>query len=177
MSILQFMVVSLLAMLASGLPADWKKTPASTKPGLVKIFDGNIDLGDFSTPIPIPGGQRIVAKVNGGTLTGKFNANIQAGISVIDLVDNGQAIVNNVRSFGTTTDGQPFLIDESGLGSADDDFARIYRRQLYQPGELLPLHRGYPELRPKDRINNRVSNGGSLKKIWHLLYAATSVQN
>ncbi|KAI4175919.1 MAG: hypothetical protein LQ346_007989 [Caloplaca aetnensis] len=125
MSILRFMVVSFLAMLASGLPADLKKAPASTKPGLVKIFDGKIDLGDFSPPIPIPGGQRIVAKVNGGTLTGKFNADIQAGISVIDLVDNGQAIVNNVRSFGTTTDGQPFLIDESGLGSADDDFARI----------------------------------------------------
>lgn len=59
MSILRFMVVSFLAMLASGLPADLKKAPASTKPGLVKIFDGKIDLGDFSPPIPIPGGQRI----------------------------------------------------------------------------------------------------------------------
>ncbi|KAL8931059.1 MAG: hypothetical protein Q9208_000161 [Pyrenodesmia sp. 3 TL-2023] len=125
MSIIQILTASLLFLLASGLPADPNKTPASTRPGLVKVFAGTISLGDFSPPIPIAGGQRIVAQVESGTLTGQFNGNVEAGITVIDLFDNGQAIVNNVRSFGTTTDGLPFLIEEEGLGSAEGVFARL----------------------------------------------------
>lgn len=82
-----------------------------------------------------------MAKVNNGTLTGKFNANIQAGISFIDLFDNGQAIVTNVRSFGTTTDGLPFLIEESGLGSTDGIFGRL----VYAPRS---------QLRPQTANNN-----------------------
>lgn len=68
----------------------------------------------------------IVAKVNNGTIKGKgLNGTIEGGVSVIDLFSNGQVIVNNVRSIGTTAEGLPFLIDENGVGSPADDFARL----------------------------------------------------
>ncbi|KAI4180672.1 MAG: hypothetical protein L6R41_007082 [Letrouitia leprolyta] len=102
-----------------------RQGPVSSKPGLELIFTGQINLADFSPPIPIPAGQRIVAKVNSGKLSGTgFSATIQGGVSVIDILNNGQAIVNSVRSFGLTSDGQPFLIEESGVGSPADDFSR-----------------------------------------------------
>ncbi|KAL8691197.1 MAG: hypothetical protein Q9218_003524 [Villophora microphyllina] len=106
-------------------------------------------LGDFNAPIPIPGGQRIgesdragslsltttadrystVAVVKGGGITSVGNNGITGtflgGISVIDIINGGQSIINNIRTFGTASDGTPFLLDESGLGSSADDFARL----------------------------------------------------
>ncbi|KAI4143097.1 MAG: hypothetical protein L6R39_004705 [Caloplaca ligustica] len=129
MSLIQILIGSLFVLLASGLPADLvasAPSPSSTTPKLVQIFQATINVGDFSSPIPIPGGQRIVAKVNNGTIKGKgLNGTIEGGVSVIDLFSNGQVIVNNVRSIGTTAEGLPFLIDENGVGSPADDFARL----------------------------------------------------
>ncbi|KAL8716642.1 MAG: hypothetical protein Q9225_006046 [Loekoesia sp. 1 TL-2023] len=129
MSLIQILVGALLALLVSGLPANSVSSngsPAATTPRLVRIFTATIHLGEFSPPIPIPSGQRIVAKVNNGQLNGQgLNGTIQGGLSVVDIIGNGQAIVNNVRSYGTTSDGIPFLIDESGIGSQTDDFARL----------------------------------------------------
>lgn len=66
-----------------------------------------------------------MAKVNGGTLKGSLSGTITSGISVIDLFNNGQAIMNSIRSIGNTTDGLPFLIDETGVGSQADNFGRV----------------------------------------------------
>ncbi|KAI4131013.1 MAG: hypothetical protein LQ338_001424 [Usnochroma carphineum] len=129
MSFLRILIGSLFVLLASGLPADSVASSSSSSSStsrLSRIFQATINLGDFSAPIPIPGGQRIVAKVNNGTIKGQgLSGTIQAGVSVLDLLNNGQQIVNNIRSIGTTPDGLPFLIDESGVGSPADDFARL----------------------------------------------------
>lgn len=80
-----------------------------------------------------------MAKVNNGQLNGQgLNGTIQGGVSVVDIIDNGQAIVNNVRSYGTTSDGIPFLIDESGIGSQADDFARLVRSRFFFLAESKP---------------------------------------
>ncbi|KAL8935563.1 MAG: hypothetical protein Q9216_005364 [Gyalolechia sp. 2 TL-2023] len=129
MSFIQILVGALLVFLVSGLPADKapsNDSPVSSKPGLVLLFTASIHLADFSPPIPIPAGQRIVTKVNNGKLNGvALNGTIQGGVSAIDIVDGGQAIVINVRSYGSTSDGLPFLIEENGVGSSADGFARL----------------------------------------------------
>lgn len=130
MSFIRILVGALFVFLVSGLPADQaaNASPISTKPGLELLFNGVIHLADFSPPIPIPAGQRIVAKVNSGKLSGTgFSGTIQGGISVIDIINGGQAIVNSIRSFGVTSDGSSFLIEESGTGSPLDDFSRAVR--------------------------------------------------
>ncbi|KAL9027378.1 MAG: hypothetical protein Q9196_004083 [Gyalolechia fulgens] len=129
MSFIQILVGALLAFLVSGLPANVPSSNGSTiasTPGLVRIFTASIHLADFSPPIPIPGGQRIVAKVNNGKLSGEsLSGTVQGGVSVIDIVNGGQAIEINVRSYGSTSDGVPFLVEESGVGSSADGFARL----------------------------------------------------
>ncbi|KAI4173614.1 MAG: hypothetical protein LQ348_006524 [Seirophora lacunosa] len=131
MSFVRFLIHFMLVLLASGLPADKPSPQASERSGasnqlkLSRIFRATINLGAFSSPIPIQGGQRVVAKVNGGTLKGSLSGTITSGISVIDLFNNGQAIMNSIRSIGNTTDGLPFLIDETGVGSQADNFGRV----------------------------------------------------
>ncbi|KAI4249341.1 MAG: hypothetical protein LQ352_005693 [Teloschistes flavicans] len=70
-----------------------------------------------------------VAAVIGGNISSVGNKGItgvfKGGISVIDIIDGGAVIVNNVQTFGSTTDGTPFLVTESGIGSPADDFARL----------------------------------------------------
>ncbi|KAL8728993.1 MAG: hypothetical protein Q9181_005148 [Wetmoreana brouardii] len=131
MSLFRILVAALLAFLVSARPADQSSSanPLSSTPRLQRIFRSTAQLGDFNAPIPIPGGQRIVASVTGGTITAEGQQGItgtfKGGISIIDISNDGQSIVNNVQTFGTTSDGTPFLVTESGLGSPADDFARL----------------------------------------------------
>ncbi|KAL8991959.1 MAG: hypothetical protein Q9188_007678, partial [Gyalolechia gomerana] len=129
MSFLQILVGALLVFLVSGLPAGNSSSNAtviSSTPGLVLLFTASINLANFSPPIPIPAGQRIVAAVDNGKLSGNaLSGNIQGGVSVIDILEGGQAIVINVRSYGLTSDGVPFLVDESGIGTSADGFSRL----------------------------------------------------
>lgn len=74
-----------------------------------------------------------IASVGNKGITGVF----KGGISVIDIVDGGAAIVNNVQTFGSTNDGTPFLVTESGIGNAADDFARLVRVDPYFFGFVM----------------------------------------
>ncbi|KAL9602513.1 MAG: hypothetical protein Q9219_001808 [cf. Caloplaca sp. 3 TL-2023] len=129
MLFIQVIVIAFFGLLVSALPADSavsSNSPAASTPRLVRIFQAVTNLNDFSPPIPIPGGQRIVASVRSGKITGPaLNGTIQEGISVIDLLNNGQVIVNNIRAYGTSSDGVPLFIEESGVGSSADNFARL----------------------------------------------------
>ncbi|KAL8861770.1 MAG: hypothetical protein Q9178_001971 [Gyalolechia marmorata] len=138
MFLTRFLVACVLAISSTALPAGQNSAsnlsasnlsasnPAATTPRLVKIFTATINLENFQAPIPIQGGQRLVAKVNGGSLRGQaLTGTIIGGISVIDIINGGQTIVNAIRSFGSTIDGTPFLIEENGIGSQADNFARL----------------------------------------------------
>ncbi|KAL8653559.1 MAG: hypothetical protein Q9226_003804 [Calogaya cf. arnoldii] len=132
MSLIRISVACLLAFSATALPvaqAEAQRSasnPAASTPRLVRIFTSQAILGDFQAPIPINGGQRLVAQVTGGSIKGKgLTGTIVAGITVIDILNSGQTLVNNVRSFGSTPDGTTFLIEENGIGSPSDNFARL----------------------------------------------------
>lgn len=85
-----------------------------------------------------------VAAVIGGNISSVGNKGItgvfKGGISVIDIIDGGAVIVNNVQTFGSTTDGTPFLVTESGIGSPADDFARLVRSD---PLRIYPSFFGF----------------------------------
>lgn len=69
-----------------------------------------------------------VAQVNSGSIKGTgtgLTGTIKGGISVIDIINGGQTIAIAVRSFGSTTEGLPFLIEENGIGSEVNNFARL----------------------------------------------------
>lgn len=69
-----------------------------------------------------------VAPVTSGVIKGRaLSGSILGGVTVIDIINSGQTLVNNVRSFGTTTGGTSFLIEENGIGSQADNFARLVR--------------------------------------------------
>ncbi|KAL8802972.1 MAG: hypothetical protein Q9182_003460 [Xanthomendoza sp. 2 TL-2023] len=133
LSFARILVSLFLVSFATALPgpADENQraaNPASSTPKLQRIFTADINLGSFSAPIPIQGGQRLVASVTGGQLKGPkdgLTGTIQGGISVIDIINAGQTIVNMVQSYGVTPDGTPFLIQENGIGSPADNFARL----------------------------------------------------
>ncbi|CAO1601315.1 MAG: hypothetical protein LQ349_003291 [Xanthoria aureola] len=136
MSLIRLLVACLLAFSAAAIPVDPPQpqnsastsasSPANTTPKLERIFTAQIQIGDFLAPIPIAGGQRLVAKVNGGSIKGKaLTGSILGGITVIDIINSGQTLVNAVRSFGSTNDGTTFLIEENGIGSQADNFARL----------------------------------------------------
>ncbi|CAL8578562.1 hypothetical protein XPA_004329 [Xanthoria parietina] len=136
MSLIRILVACLLAFSAAAIPANSSEpedsarvsasNPASSTPRLVRIFTAQTQIGDFLAPIPIAGGQRLVARVISGTIKGKaLTGSILGGVTVIDIINSGQTLVNNVRSFGSTTDGTTFLIEESGIGSVADNFARL----------------------------------------------------
>lgn len=89
-----------------------------------------------------------VARVISGTIKGKaLTGSILGGVTVIDIINSGQTLVNNVRSFGSTTDGTTFLIEESGIGSVADNFARLVRdffkikRSDFPEDELMGVYR------------------------------------
>ncbi|KAL8672815.1 MAG: hypothetical protein Q9168_002752 [Polycauliona sp. 1 TL-2023] len=132
LSLIRIVVACLLAFSITALPVATPdsqaaaKNPVDTTPRLEKLFTSQAMIGTFNDPIPIPGGQRIVAKVTGGAIKGKaITGTFKGGITVIDILNGGQTIVNTIRTFGSTTDGTPFLIDENGIGSSADDFARL----------------------------------------------------
>ncbi|KAL8757534.1 MAG: hypothetical protein Q9199_002140 [Rusavskia elegans] len=132
MSLIQILVACLLAFSATALPGNSTErqtsasNPSSSTPRLVRLFEARTNIGEFLSPIPIAGGQRLVAKVTDGEIKGKaFSGTIVGGITVIDILNGGLTVVNAVRSIGSTTDGTPFLIEEDGIGSPDDNFARL----------------------------------------------------
>ncbi|KAL8807342.1 MAG: hypothetical protein Q9223_004946 [Gallowayella weberi] len=131
LSFTRILVSLLLVSFATALPGpidERAPNPASSTPKLNRIFTADINLGDFTAPIPIQGGQRLVASVIGGQLKGPkdgLTGTIQGGLSIIDIINAGQTIVNMVSSYGITPDGTPFLIQENGIGSPADNFARL----------------------------------------------------
>ncbi|KAI4103348.1 MAG: hypothetical protein LQ339_004270 [Xanthoria mediterranea] len=136
MSLIRILVACLLAFSAAAIPVNSTEpddtarisgsSPAASAPRLVRIFSAQTQIGDFLAPIPIAGGQRLVAPVTSGVIKGRaLSGSILGGVTVIDIINSGQTLVNNVRSFGTTTGGTSFLIEENGIGSQADNFARL----------------------------------------------------
>ncbi|KAI9154712.1 hypothetical protein HJFPF1_07269 [Paramyrothecium foliicola] len=109
---------------ATGIPAP---TMASNW-----LFSATVKLGKFLGPIPLlEGGNRLVEPITGGSISGPaFNATIEGGLAAPILVDdqsNGsKALLAYIWAYGTASDGSPFFIEESGLGTPAVQNTRLH---------------------------------------------------
>ncbi|KAL9613686.1 MAG: hypothetical protein Q9167_001763 [Letrouitia subvulpina] len=97
---------------------DRRANPKPATPyAFTRLWTGIIKVGPSLSPIPIPGGVRIVTPVISGTITGPaLNGTVHGGIEYVEVYDSGATQVPNVLSYGTTSDGTPYLIRETGAG-------------------------------------------------------------
>ncbi len=104
-------------------------------PALVSnyLFSATVNLGKFLGPIPLlEGGQRLVEPITGGTIAGPaFNATIEGGLAAPILVDDitgsgKKALLAYIWAYGTASDGSPFFIEESGVGTPGIQNTRLH---------------------------------------------------
>ncbi|RDW63794.1 hypothetical protein BP6252_11339 [Coleophoma cylindrospora] len=96
------------------------------------LFSATVNLGKNLDPIPLlEGGTRIVEPITGGTISGPaFNATIEGGLAapiiIRDDTGNGtKAQMAFIYAYGHASDGSPFYIDESGVGTGSSQTTRL----------------------------------------------------
>jgi hypothetical protein len=116
----------------TGTSASVSEMAAITVPSPTYLFSATVNLGKPLDPIPLlEGGKRIVEPITGGSIYGPgLNATIDGGLAAPILVanDNGvgtKAQLAFIYAYGHASDGSPFYIEESGLGSGPIQNTRL----------------------------------------------------
>lgn len=109
--------------------------PTTAPPGVFTpnpgyLFSATVNLGASLDPIPLlEGGQRIVEPITGGTIQGPaFNATIEGGLAAPIIVSTGngtRAQMAFIWAYGHASDGLPFFIEESGIGTGPTQTTRL----------------------------------------------------
>jgi hypothetical protein len=86
------------------------------------LFSATVTLGKTLGPISLlEGGKRVVEVITGGIIYGPgFNATIEGGLAapiVVATADGTQVQIPYIYAYGVASDGAPFYMEESGLGS------------------------------------------------------------
>ncbi|KAL8809368.1 MAG: hypothetical protein Q9223_002820 [Gallowayella weberi] len=86
------------------------------------LFSATVNLGKSLGPIPmLDGSLRIVEPITGGTLDGPgFNGTLQGGHAAPIQVTGGDGTrvqIPYIYTYGYTSDGAPFYLEEAGIGS------------------------------------------------------------
>ncbi|RMZ78738.1 hypothetical protein DV737_g3764, partial [Chaetothyriales sp. CBS 132003] len=96
------------------------------------LFSAKVYLGKPLNPIPLlDGGVRIVEPITGGTISGPaFEATIDGGLAAPVITtpsssDNTTAQMAYIYAYGHASDGSPFYIEESGIGSGAAQTTRL----------------------------------------------------
>jgi hypothetical protein len=93
------------------------------------LFSATVNLGQPLDPIPLlEGGIRIVEPITGGTINGPaFNATIEGGLAAPIIVNNNgtKAQMAFIYAYGHASDGSPFYIEETGIGSGATQNTRL----------------------------------------------------
>ncbi|KAE8389868.1 hypothetical protein ETB97_012357 [Aspergillus alliaceus] len=93
------------------------------------LFSATVKLGKALTPIPLlGGGKRIVEPIIGGTIYGPgFNATIDGGVAAPIVVNNDGTTtqIPFIYAYGHASDGSPFYIEETGIGSPATQNTRL----------------------------------------------------
>lgn len=113
-------------MAASNSPAP---SPAFI-PNPTYLFSATVHLGKPLVPIPmVEGGLRIVEPITGGTIQGPgFNATIEGGVAAPIVFNNGDGTRTQMPYayvYGHASDGSPFYLEKSGIGSGVTQTARV----------------------------------------------------
>lgn len=92
------------------------------------LFTAHLSLGAPQGPIPIPGGVRIIEAILNGTVTGPaINATLGYSLATPSITNNGTIQRPIINAVGTTDDGLPLYLYETGLGSPNAQVTRIVR--------------------------------------------------
>ncbi|OJJ42368.1 hypothetical protein ASPZODRAFT_147355 [Penicilliopsis zonata CBS 506.65] len=94
------------------------------------LFSATVNL---STPLKaislLEGGVRVVEPITGGKIWGPgFNATIEGGLAAPVIVSNnetGRAQLAYIWAYGHADDGEPFFIEESGIGTGGTQNTRL----------------------------------------------------
>jgi hypothetical protein len=94
------------------------------------LFSASVNLGKNLEPIPLlEGGIRIVEPITGGTIYGPaFNATIEGGLAAPIVVNTGngtKAQMAFIYAYGHASDGSPFYIEETGVGTGSTQNTRL----------------------------------------------------
>lgn len=94
------------------------------------LFTANVKSNASFDPIPLlEGGQRIVEPIVGGDIQGPgFNATIEGGVAAPTVVSTGNGTevkFSFVWVYGHASDGSPFFIEESGIGTTPSQSTRL----------------------------------------------------
>ena len=99
-------------------------------PNPTYLFSAIVNLGQSLGPIPmVEGGVRVVETITSGTIFGPgFNATIQGGVAAPIVVDNARGSkiqIPYIYAYGHASDGSPFYMEESGVGSSVTQNTRL----------------------------------------------------
>ncbi len=107
-------------------------TTASTLPfNTTYVFSVAIALGQppstlTQKPITIPGGVVVPEPILNGTVSGPaFNGTILSGLATPAIYENQTLQVATIDLYGVSSDGYPFRIHETGVGSISAQITRI----------------------------------------------------
>lgn len=113
-----------LAVLAL-TPSVIAQTPANPF-NMTYIFTAHLNLGAASNPINVTGGVRVIEPILNGTVTGPIlNGTINYSLATPTIINNSTIQVPTINVVGTTSDGYPFYIYETGIGSPSTQITRI----------------------------------------------------
>lgn len=93
---------------------------------LTYLFTAHLNLGAVEKPIAIPGGVRVVEPIINGIVNGPaINATISPSLATPTIGNSSTLQRPVINAFGTTDDGFPFYLYESGIGSNSAQTTRI----------------------------------------------------
>lgn len=96
------------------------------------LFIVEIRVGKALKPIPIRGGQLLLLPITSGRAHGPaFNGTIESGLVRASYFNNKTVEYPNNVAYGTTEDGESFVIEQKGAGRAGEQAARLVILSLF----------------------------------------------
>ena len=90
------------------------------------LFTVDVRVGKPLKPIPIRGGQLLLLPITGGRAHGPaINGTIKSGLVQASYFKNRTVEYPNNVAYGTTEDGESFVIEQKGAGGAGGQAARL----------------------------------------------------
>lgn len=90
------------------------------------LFTVDVRVGKNLKPIPIRGGQLLLLPITGGRAHGPaLNGTIASGLVRANYFKNRTVEYPNNVAYGTTEDGESFVIEQTGAGGAGGQAARL----------------------------------------------------
>lgn len=128
---IQLSAFILFLRLVVASPSLYTRAPAAAPFGLEYVFSVNLTIGSVSKPIPIYGGVTITETISHGIVYGPaINATIEGGAAYANIYENQTIQVPSINAYGMTSDGLPFTVQETGIGSLEAQMTRIVRAAL-----------------------------------------------